>query len=874
MSDFTLLIDKLDHITRQSLENAVALCLNWKHYNVELEHWLLSLIEQNNHHFIKALEKAQINIDKLTEDLTGALEQLKKGNEHSPALSDRILETINQAWLIGSLKADTTVINVALIACALREDHALKQITNGLSSELKKLDTLDLTQFALSYAQKEKQGDTPSSLASSKQSALQRFTLNLNEQAKQGKIDAVIGREEEVRQVIDILARRRQNNAILTGEPGVGKTAIVEGLALRIVQNDVPDTLKDVIIHSLDLGLLQAGAGVKGEFENRLKSLIHEIKSSTHPIILFIDEAHTLIGAGGQDGQNDAANLLKPALARGELRSIAATTWSEYKKYFEKDPALTRRFQNVKVNEPDTPKAIHMLRSMKAGLEKHHQVRILDEAICQAVLLSERYITGRQLPDKAISVLDTACARAKSKQTTLPAKIESLERQQTLLTQELNILEDESAQGISHSVKRLQEIKKQTQTIKETLYTLHSQWQKERECLAHIQTLTDQLKDQQSSKEKTVNSNELKKSLIKHQAKLKKIQKENPLLQVYVNQEIISEIIADWTGIPVGHMLENEAHRLLNLAKALQRHVIGQDHALETISATVQASRAKLTDPSKPMGIFLLAGPSGVGKTETALTLAESFYGSQSSMTTINMSEFKEPHKVSMLAGSPPGYIGYGEGGVLTEAVRRNPYSLLLLDEMEKAHPAIQDIFYQVFDKGTFKDGQGRDINFRNTVIMMTSNACDSLISKLYQANPNISLEALTHAIQPELLKTFKPAFLGRVKVIPYLPLQPKALQEITFLKLNKLAQRLINTYQIQVEYEATVIDHILNRCQNDLIGARQIDNIINTEILPEISQAFLHSVINKKLPKKLLVKIDDQGSWQFELNFSKRKAA
>ena len=852
MKTLKTLINKLNDTSRHALEQSASICMQREHYNIEIEHWLSLLLDDKDSVLVYILSQAKCDFDKLKQDINNNLEKLKTGNDQTPAISNRVIDWINQAWLITSLDYKGQKINSGMLLYALFNDHTLIQIAHAISGEFDKLDS-DLIKRIMESSEKDIPHETVENIKNPSK-ALAQFTINLNEQAKLGKIDQVIGREDEIRQMIDVLSRRRQNNVILTGEPGVGKTAIVEGLALKIVQNDVPDILSNVVIHSLDMGLLQAGASVKGEFENRLKSLISEIKSSTKSIVLFIDEAHSIVGAGGQAGQNDAANLLKPALARGELRSIAATTWSEYKLYFEKDAALTRRFQVVKVEEPSTENAIKMLRALAPSLEKHHQVTILDSAITQATILAERYISGRQLPDKSISVLDTACSRVAGKLNATPVPIEKYKKEIELLHDEINRLKQEQRQGIKHHIinQKLKEIDK----INKTLEQMESQWRAEKEIIVDILMLRDE-----SLEQKNTDKNKFSK-LYKI---LQKIQKDKPLLQPFVDDMVVAEIIADWTGIPMVNMIKNEAEQILQMKETIKEKIIGQDQALETICNVIKTASLKLTDPNKPLGVFLLVGPSGIGKTETAITLAEHVFGSREKMTVINMSEFKEEHKISMLAGSPPGYIGYGEGGVLTEAVRRQPYSLILLDEMDKAHAGIQDVFYQVFDKGILKDGQGRDVNFKNTLIVMTSNACSELLTELYTSN-NPDFSNVNKAIESELLKTFKPAFIGRINIIPYMPLDKDALRNIVRLKLEKIIQRFSLQHNINLGFSDNYINYLESCANQHMIGARLIDNLINTQLLPVLSDLLLEQMLNKKRLIKIKVDFTEKRKFSFEI--------
>jgi type VI secretion system protein VasG len=711
--------------------------------------------------------------------------------------------------------------------------------------------------------------------------ALAQFTIDLTQRARNGEIDPVLGRDAEVRQIVDILTRRRQNNPILTGEAGVGKTAVVEGFALRVAQGDVPPALQNIALRTLDLGLLQAGAGVKGEFENRLKSVIEEVKSSPKPIILFIDEAHTLIGAGGQAGQGDAANLLKPALARGELRTIAATTWAEYKKYFERDAALARRFQVVKVEEPTEAVAIEMMRGLVGTLEKHHGVRILDEAVVDSVRLSHRYIPGRQLPDKSVSLLDTACARVNMSQAAVPPEIEDRRRRLEQLEVESGILEREEVTGGGHATK-LGEISELKEKVKAELADLEERWSKERELIDSVRDLRDKLEtahgnandhrvaEDGAEKPEPASEADIKAwltELADLNSQLSELQGEEPLLQVCVDGQAVAAVVATWTGIPVGRMVSNEIRQVLNIKQDLEKRIIGQSHALDAIAQAMRTSRAKLTDPRKPIGVFLFCGTSGVGKTETALSLAELLYGGEQNVTTINMSEFKEEHKVSTLMGSPPGYVGYGEGGVLTEAVRRRPYSVILFDEMEKAHPGVQDVFYQLFDKGMLRDGEGRDIDFKNTVIIMTSNAGTDTIAALCDDPETMPDEAgLAEALRPELLKVFKPAFLGRVTLVPYFPLSDDVLKGIVKLQLNRVATRVRENYKAAFEYDPALIDAIAERCKENESGARNIEHILSRTMLPEMSALFLERMAEGGDITDVRVSVDESGGFEYHI--------
>ncbi|WP_394999714.1 type VI secretion system ATPase TssH, partial [Acinetobacter sp.] len=686
-------------------------------------------------------------------------------------------------------------------------------------------------------------------LAKNKTPALDQYTINLTQKAQSGLIDPVIGREFEIRLMLDILMRRRQNNPILTGEPGVGKTAVVEGLALKIVNNQVPDALKNVQLHTLDMGLLQAGASVKGEFENRLKQVIQEVQSATHPIILFIDEAHTLIGAGGQAGQNDAANLLKPALARGELRTIAATTWAEYKQYFEKDAALSRRFQVVKVEEPTEDVAIDMLRAMLPVMANHFNLNIDDEAIITAVHSSHRYISGRQLPDKAISVLDTAAARVALTQNAQPVKLDQMLAQQHNLKLEYEILENEHKNLPIHH-ERLHDLKQKLVQLECEIEHTQAQWQKER-------ALVEQIKQRQQ--DTTVHNDQ--KEIAALREELSNVQGQNPLVFERVNAQIINEIISDWTGIPVGNMVNDEIKQILSLESKLAERVMGQDSALHQLVQGIKTSKAKLDDPNKPQGVFMLVGPSGVGKTETALALANELYGGESHLITINMSEYQEAHTVSSLKGAPPGYVGYGQGGVLTEAVRRNPYSVVLLDEIEKAHNDVQELFYQVFDKGTLEDGEGRVIDFKNTTIILTSNVGSNTIMQACLNQPIDTwptAESLAEQLKPSLYKQFKPAFLGRMRIVPYFPLHDDLLIQIIHHKIKKITSRLEKQYQTKVQYSEELVELLLSRCTEVDSGARNVDHILNASILPALATEILMALAVDNLPKVIQIDVKD----------------
>ncbi len=911
------LVGRLNDVTRNALEGAAGLCLSRTNYDVEIEHILAKLLEQDDTDLHKIASHFEVNIDRLSKDVNTALDRLKSGNSRTPGLSDRLPQWIQDAWLLASVDFGAARVRSGHMVLALLANDRFARIAREISREfdhvsLEKLQsdlptiTGDSAEARDAVALGESGGVSDGAPVASgvpgKTKALDQYTEDLTAKAMAGKIDPVLGRDFEVRQIVDILTRRRQNNPILTGEAGVGKTAVVEGFALRISQGDVPDPLKNVAVRTLDLGLLQAGAGIKGEFENRLKSVIDEVKASPQPIIMFIDEAHTMIGAGGAAGQNDAANLLKPALARGELRTIAATTWAEYKKYFEKDAALARRFQVVKIEEPDEAKAIDMMRGIADKMESHHNVRILDEAIVECVKLSNRYITGRQLPDKSVSVLDTACAKVAIGQGATPAPVEDATRRIQNLTSEIEALEREQVTGAGHD-DRLNDLKaKRTETEAE-LAKLNEQWEKEKKLVDEIRTirqkleltrldgkLADAVANGGSGKTgsgaeavaataetaaapagdgdtaaapapeavKPADTEFLRSELSRLNAELKEMQGENPLMQPVVNGQSVAEVISGWTGIPIGKMVADEINAVLNLHETLRERVLGQDHALESIAQRIRTSRAGLTDPKRPIGVFLLVGTSGVGKTETALALAESLYGGERNLISINMSEYQEAHTVSSLKGSPPGYVGYGEGGVLTEAVRRKPYSVVLLDEVEKAHPDVMELFFQVFDKGVLEDGEGREIDFKNCIILLTSNVGTDTIMKLC-ADPDTKPEpaGLVDAVKPELNKAFKPALLGRMVTVPYYPISDDILRLIIKLQLGKIKQRIADNHGAAFTYDDAVIETVAKRCTDVDSGARNVYNILTGTLLPEMSGEVLSRMASGERISSVHVDVD-----------------
>ena len=898
------LIGKLNDETRGALEAAAGLCLSRTHYDVEIEHFLMKALDRSDTDAAFVLRHYGVDRSRLAAELTRSLDRLKSGNARTPSLSPSLVRMLQEAWTIASLDFDAPRVRTGHVLLALVSNDELRRLVRESSRELQKLsaealrselgaivaesceETGAVTDAAAAAATG---GDGMPARPGGKTPNLDQFTVDLTARAREGRLDPVLGRDFEVRQVVDILTRRRQNNPILVGEAGVGKTAVVEGFAMRIAQGDVPPPLRNVTLRTLDLALLQAGAGVKGEFENRLKSLIDEVRSSPTPIILFIDEAHTMIGAGGQAGQNDAANLLKPALARGELRTIAATTWSEYKKYFEKDPALARRFQLVKVEEPTEEKCLLMMRGVASTLERHHNVRILDDGVDAAVRLSHRYLADRQLPDKAMSVLDTACARLALGQSATPSAVEDATRQLEDLAVQARVLEREQVTGSDHG-ERLAEIAERRAAVETRLAELTARWEQERTLVSRMRELRERLEAHATNGGGAARADSngaakgagaaaagdaqsptdpagLRVELSTLTGELERLQGETPLMRVCVDASIVGEVISGWTGIPVGKMLRDEMSTVLALEEHLGGRIIQQAHALEAISRRIRTSRARIEDPNKPIGVFLLVGPSGVGKTETALALSDLLYGGERNLITINMSEFQEAHTVSTLKGSPPGYVGYGEGGVLTEAVRRRPYSVVLLDEIEKAHPDVLELFFQVFDKGVMEDGEGRQIDFRNTIIILTTNAGTETLMRLC-ADPETmpESEALVKALKPELDKTFKPAFLGRTVIIPFFPIRDEAMKRIIVLKLGKVQRRLEETHRITLAYDDALVDAVAARCTEVESGARNVDNILTNTLLPEVSRLLLETVVAGERLAMVRVAVGAAGSFEYRL--------
>ena len=911
------LFGKLNSLGYKSIESATVFCKLRGNPYVELVHWLHQILQLQDSDLHRIIRHFDMDPSRLAKDLTEELDQLPRGSTSISDLSSHLEESVERGWVFGSLLFGESQIRTGHLIVGILKTSGLKNVLLRISSEFSKIkleqltddfakivggspeETLTATDGSSLRAGAEAARSTGemAPAAMGKQEALAKFSVDLTEKARSGEMDPIVGRDGEIRQIVDILMRRRQNNPILTGEAGVGKTAVVEGFAQRIVAGDVPPSIKDVSLRVLDIGLLQAGASMKGEFENRLRQVIEEVQSSPKPIILFIDEAHTLIGAGGSAGTGDAANLLKPALARGTLRTIAATTWSEYKKYIEKDPALTRRFQVVKVDEPEEEKAVMMMRAVASKLENHHRVQILDEALDAAVRLSHRYIPERQLPDKAVSLTDTACARVAISQHAVPPELEDCRRRIQALETEMEIIGRESATGIDHT-KRESEITEKLEAERERLVKLEERWSKEKELVDAVLDIRAKLRksgegtieqagtaEEETSEtvEKTEAASgadtgepaepapekseepdkedreELLKELKSLQEQLSNLQGETPLILPCVNAQAVSSVVADWTGIPVGGMVKNEIESVLNLSDTLRQRVIGQDHALEAIAKRIRTSRAGIENPNKPIGVMFLVGPSGVGKTESALALAEALYGGENNLITINMSEFQEAHTVSTLKGSPPGYVGYGEGGVLTEAVRRRPYSIVLLDEVEKAHRDVHEIFFQVFDKGRMEDAEGRLIDFKNTIILLTSNVGTDLIMDMCK-DPKLmpDVEGICKALRKPLLKVFPAALLGRLVVVPFYPISDETLKLITRLQLGRIGRRTQQNHKIPFSYDDEVVDLIASRCTDVESGARMVDSILTNNLLPEIGQELLTRLMEGKTAKRVHVGVKD----------------
>lgn len=856
---------KLNPVAYQAMDRATELCIKRTNPELEIAHWLFVLNDREDNDYAKVAAHFGIEKSRVQFDLLHSLDSLPRGASRLSNLSKMLVDVLELGWVACSLGFGESSLRSGHVLLAILKNPVMKTYLGGLSSEFRKLNSDSLEQEFQTITEGSGESVVASTRAVSEvqqayddtgKSALDRFAVDWTERARRGEVDPVLCRDDEVRQLIDILMRRRQNNPLLVGEAGVGKTAVVEGFALKLASGDVPAALRDVSLRNLDIGLLQAGASMKGEFEERLKNVIEEVQKSPKPIILFIDEAHTMIGAGGAEGVGDAANLLKPALARGTLRTIGATTWAEYKKYIEKDPALTRRFQPVRVEEPTEEKCCLMLRGVVDILEKHHAVEIRHEAVTAAVALSHRYIPARQLPDKAVSLLDTACARVALSQSSPPAAVERSREKLDHLGMELAILQREAAAGRGNQ-EAMDDIVTSLEHGKIELVGLEERWQQEKDLLSDI------LKARTAAREPGGEGM----VVVELEDKLAALQGDSPLVQTCVDEGAVAQIVADWTGVPVGRMVRDEIECVLNLAQRLTSRVVGQDHALEMIAKRILTARAGIDNPSKPIGVFLLAGTSGVGKTETALALAETLYGGEGNLITINMSEFQEAHTVSTLKGAPPGYVGYGEGGVLTEAVRRRPYSVVLLDEVEKAHHDVHELFFQVFDKGMMEDGEGRSIDFKNTIILLTSNVGSDLIMALCK-DPELAPDpaSLSEALRKPLLDVFPPALLGRLVTIPYYPLSEETLKLIIRLQMNRIQKRIAEQKKIAFHYQEDVVDHILGRCREAESGGRVVDAILTNSMLPDIGRRLLEALFRGEEIKKIEVVLD---SGEFSYIFS-----
>ncbi|MFV1951540.1 MAG: type VI secretion system ATPase TssH [Nitrospinota bacterium] len=889
--DIKSLLKRLNRFCTNSLEGAAGLCVSRSHYEVTIEHILLKMIEAPSADLQHIMRHFEIEPANLQRGLQRTIEGLRAGNAGKPVFSPLLLEWFQEAWLLGSIDMGLTGIRSGLLLSALVANQS-RFVIGAYTEDLDKIRNEELRKNLLDIVTGSSE-DTPDTRRRDvagepgkgprDDTALGRFTIDFTDRARKGEIDPVFCRDREIRQMIDILARRRKNNPIVVGEAGVGKTAVVEGLALRIVEGDVPDVLRDVEILGLDMGLLQAGAGVKGEFENRLKSVISEVKESPKPIIMFIDEAHTLIGAGGTAGGSDAANLLKPALARGELRTIAATTWSEYKKYFEKDAALARRFQLVKLEEPSDDDAIVILRGLREKYESSHDVQIIDNAVVAAARLSSRYISGRQHPDKGVDLIDTCAARVKIGLTTKPDILQDIERSIQTLERELNAHHRDIEGGNQVDPSLIEELNKKIQDSRAEAGTLEDRWLKEKEAVDKVLAIRRQIEEGDGTTpadeaEKSVAPEEagiktkkdkesLKRDLDLALRELHEIQGNDPLIRLQVDPETIAKVVSDWTGIPIGKMIKDEAQSILRFEETLGKRIKGQSQAVEAVALGIRASKAGLQNPNTPIGVFLFVGPSGVGKTECGIGVADLLFGGERFIVTINMSEFQEKHTVSRLIGSPPGYVGFGEGGVLTEAVRQRPYSVVLLDEVEKADPEVMNIFYQVFDKGMLSDGEGRIIDFKNTVIFMTSNLGSDVIMQMCSDSKQPEPKDIIDAIRPVLSHHFKPALLARMTIVPFYPINVDAMKEIAGLKLDQLRLRLETSHRMVFEYAKEVINQIAERCTEVETGARNIDHIMQGTLLPGISTEILQRMSEGPLPHTLRLGINKKGEFAFKFS-------
>ena len=869
--DIKSLLKRLNKCCNKCLEAAAGMCVSRTHYEVTVEHLMLKLLETKDTDIAFILNCFGIDEGALSKSLNHTIETFKTGNTSRPVFSLFLMEWIQDACLIGSIDLNAQDIQSGFLVLALLQENRqylppeCLTILAPINRETLKSQYSTIVKGSVESYQTQK-SDTSSQKREGEPEALKKYCENFTEKAERGYIDPVFGRDREIRQMVDILARRRKNNPIVVGEAGVGKTAVIEGLALQIANKDVPELLQNTDIYALDMGLLQAGSGVKGEFENRLKKIIEEIKASIKPIILFIDEAHTIIGAGGPSGGSDAANLLKPALARGELRTIAATTWSEYKKYFEKDTALARRFQIVKLDEPDVEGTKIILRGLKDKYESAHDVIIRDDAVSAAAELSDRYISGRQLPDKAVDLLDTSAARIKVQLSAKPDILENLEKTGLSLKREKKALIRDSLHGIDVDKIRMEEIETELNRLAEKIDHYHEKWTLEKELANQLIEVRKKLSSLSVSDMEQTNEREtLLETLKQMDEQLLTAQAGTPLVRIEVDPDTVSRVVSDWTGIPLGKVMREQTETLIQLDQNLKQRIKGQDPAIAALATSIQNSKAGLKPASHPMGIFLLVGPSGVGKTETGICIADLLFGGEKFMVTINMSEFQEKHTVSRLIGSPPGYVGYGEGGVLTEAVRQRPYSVVLLDEVEKCHPEVMNLFYQVFDKGTLSDGEGRDIDFKNTIILLTSNLASDIITEMCSDEEMPSSEILSNAIRPVLNNHFKPALLARMTVLPYYNLKSDVMADIVKLKLGKLAQRIQNTHRIALEYSDKIVNEIADRCVQVETGARNIDYIMEKNLLPEMASMILKNMTDEKMPTTISIDLDEDKLFKIE---------
>ncbi|MCP4346839.1 MAG: type VI secretion system ATPase TssH [Desulfobacterales bacterium] len=872
--DIKSLLEHLNPFCTRCLESAAGLCVSRTHYEVTVEHLFAKLIEEQRSDLPLILRHFDIDPGRFEKELSRTIEGFRTGNAAKPVFSPLLMEWFQDAWLSASIDLGENRIRSGALILSLLKQTGRFASDSYIDILYEISHSALLSQFgAVAKESVEQPSETTGKQAKGEAlqtdgTALGRFCTDFTEKARAGEIDPVFGRDREIRQMVDILARRRKNNPIVVGEAGVGKTAVVEGLALRIVQGDVPDLLANVSIVGLDMGLLQAGAGVKGEFENRLKSVINEIKASPTPIILFIDEAHVIIGAGGAAGGSDAANLLKPALARGELRTVAATTWSEYKKYFEKDAALARRFQLVKLDEPSVDTATLILRGLKEKYEDAHGVVVRDDAIVAAAELSSRYISGRYLPDKAVDLLDTSAARVKILLTSKPDIIEDKERTVQGLEREKTALDRDRTNGLQIDEERFKEIEDQLGELNRELEEHKERWQNEQGLAQQVIEIRKELNELKTREPDIDTDNSEKEAELKNRAdevlkELEALQGDSPLVRTEVNPDVVAKVVSDWTDIPLGKVMRDEARNIISLEENLTQRIKGQDDGIGAISQVIKAAKAGLKDPAQPLGIFLLVGPSGVGKTETGLAVADLLFGGERFMVSINMSEFQEKHTVSRLIGSPPGYVGYGEGGVLTEAVRQRPYSVVLLDEVEKANPEVMNLFYQVFDKGVLSDGEGRVIDFKNTVLFLTSNLASDVITELCSNGEKPPFETIVSAIRPILSNHFKPALVARMSVIPFYTLDQEIMKDIVCLKLDKLVKRMADVHKMKFVYSPEIVEQIASRCIEVETGARNIDHIMNGTILPQMSLEILGRMSEGALPPEVHLDVAEDGTFK-----------